>query len=195
MALPASDNFNRSNGGLGANWTDANGTAGILIETNVVKADAGVDALAYWNADSFSGDQKASMTVTTVGDSFLGPAVRVTASNGYGFYGGQFGRYLFKVVAGVTSTLSSDGTSVSVSDVLELQVVGTQLTAKVNGADLFTPTDSALSSGSGGASSFGSANALRQDDWTADNIGGASVPYKERSVARGLNRGIDRGSI
>jgi hypothetical protein len=95
--------------------------------------------------------------------------VRCTANNGYGVEAGQFGRFLFKVVAGVTTTLSSDGTSVSNADVYELSVVGTQLTLKRNGTNLFTPTDASLSSGSAGLAGFGSGGALRYDNWNGNN--------------------------
>jgi hypothetical protein len=169
MALPASDNFNRANGNLGANWTDATGTNAIQVATNALQSNGGVDALIYWNADTFANDQVADLTVTAVGDSYLGPAVRCAVNNGYGFYAGQFGRYLFKIVAGVTTTISSDATSVTNGDVYELSVVGTQITVKRNGVDLFTPTDASLSSGRAGLAGFGSAGALRYDNWNGNN--------------------------
>lgn len=173
MALPASDNFNRANGNLGSNWTDATGTNAIQIATNVLQSNGAVDALIYWNADAFPADQSADTTVTAVGDSYLGASVRVTANNGYGFYAGQFGRYLFKVVAGVTTTISSDGTSVTNADVYLLSAVGTQLRVKRNGVDLFTPTDSALSSGSAGLAGFGAGQAERADNWNGASLAGS----------------------
>lgn len=82
----ATDNFNRSNGGLGSNWTDtADEGAAPIIVTNTCRNDSSAsDGAAFWSADSFSDDQYALCQLVQMGDSgstYMGLVVRSDASD------------------------------------------------------------------------------------------------------------------
>lgn len=176
MTLPAIDNFNRADGSLGSNWTQANGTNNPRISSNALDSfDASNDCLAYWNADSFNNDQYSQLVYKSGTGQFLGPSARVSASNGYGTELNQVGgRYLFKVVAGVTTTIASDsGASFAANDLYRLECSGTSITLKKNGTNVFSVTDTAVPSGAAGVTGYGTGGgATAWDDFEGGNLGG-----------------------
>jgi hypothetical protein len=77
MSLPATDNFNRADGDIGANWTTVlvSGTRQV-VATNKCQPSAGSgNVVVGWNADAFNADQYAQILVSTAAQHF-GPAVR-----------------------------------------------------------------------------------------------------------------------
>lgn len=79
-ALPATDNFNRTDENpIAGNWTNRHNS--IQIATNVV---GGVTAAAwntaYWNADTFSTEQYSQVVLSTFTD-YIGASVRVQSGD------------------------------------------------------------------------------------------------------------------
>ena len=67
--IAASDDFNRADGGLGANWTKPPASENNLV---IVNNQVGVDVedshnYAFWSADSFSQDQYSQVRISNVG--------------------------------------------------------------------------------------------------------------------------------
>ena len=58
------DNFNRSNGGVGANWIGSTSTASYRIRDNQVDVEAG--GPLYWRNPAFGPSQEASVRLTTI---------------------------------------------------------------------------------------------------------------------------------
>ena len=56
------DNFNRANGAIGSNW--AGDTTGFSIASN--RLDVGSGGIIRWNPTSFSSNQEAYVTLTTI---------------------------------------------------------------------------------------------------------------------------------
>jgi hypothetical protein len=57
MALPASDNFNRSNANpIGGNWTTVPGLENVQIVSNQLTGTVS-PSVAYWNPDTPNNDQ------------------------------------------------------------------------------------------------------------------------------------------
>lgn len=86
--IVATDNFNRSNGGLGSNWTDCPDEGYTpKISSNVVVSSAGFgDAAAFWGANSFNNDHYSKMKLNVVndgvnGDTYSGLMVRASTSD------------------------------------------------------------------------------------------------------------------
>lgn len=200
MSLPATDVFTGSDGTAlttySANWTLNFGDFQILgnqLRTN----SPGNDGLAYWNADTFANNQYAQCTLSMLGPSYVGPAVRCAvggADTGYYFFGGPE-RYLTKVVTGTFTQLGSTGGAASVGQVYRLEANGTTITPKIDGVTDTgvggAQTDSAIASGAGGVSGSGSNSSVRMDDWEAGDLGGAAptsflMPRRQRLYRRSL---------
>lgn len=188
MSLPASDDFNRADGGVGTNWTNRVGTWNIFShEAYGDNGSAATLTLAEWNADSFNADQQGQCVIrgtAAFNPPNSGPALRVSAGAGGGnayvaaytisgsFYGAA---QILKVVNGSYTSLQS-AAYVIAGDLTKLTMSGTTLKAFVNGVqDGADITDSAIASGQVGLHSY-SANtsAGLVDDWQGDNL--ATVP-------------------
>ena len=88
-ATSASDDFNRADGGLGANWT-AMSDGGMAISSQQVTGSAGVLTGDMRTAESFSSDQYSEVEVTSTqltGGQWVGPAVRVQTGGQNGYLG------------------------------------------------------------------------------------------------------------
>lgn len=175
MALPATDNFNRGDGGLGANWTTVTGQNAPVISSNEVTTSSG-DSAAYWNADSFNDDQYSQLEISAISVA-CGPIVRA-ASGAHSFY--VFMHYftsefrIYKAVSGSYTQLgASYAIGASANDILKLTVSGTTLTPSINGADQATRSDSDLSSGSAGLRVSNTSDKV--DDWEGGNVAGGTT--------------------
>ena len=76
------DDFNRSNGGVGSNWSGD--TSGYAIVSN--RLDVGLSEDIYWNASLFGVDQEAFVTFTTIDQTSpeLGIILKAQTYSGYG---------------------------------------------------------------------------------------------------------------
>ncbi len=172
------DNFNRANGALGSNWSSSGGAAAYTIVSNTAaSSNAEVEEAVWWNATTFAADHFAEVTITTVSaNAFIGPAVRISSGgNYYGFYGDNSARYLIRVVGGTWTSLATTGTGFANGNVVRLEVEGTTLRAYINGVLWTSTTDSNLSSGSAGITSWANNADGRLDDFTAADLGGGGA--------------------
>lgn len=159
------DTFNRANQtGLGTSsdgwlWSAAiTGTApNIVSNQGAAETTGGVGARVRAETDLGSVDHWAEVAFVaasgTLASDVLGPCIRYSAAADtcyallYRSDGGT--ARIFKVVAGTATVLAtlSSTTALSAGDVVRLEVVGTALTARRNGASILTVTDSAISTG------------------------------------------------
>lgn len=184
MSLPATDNFNRADGALGANWTTVPGKSAIAISGNTAAASA-VDpsmCAAYWNADTFSADQYAQVTriFGAQGDDNW-PIVRASISAAT-FYRVDTSNYITKSVNGVESyvgaVFSGFAASTTSGDVIRLAVVGNVLTLYKNGVSQGSRTDSSSPITSGAPGMFlwvGSTTTNYLDNWEGGDMGGGTT--------------------
>lgn len=188
----ATDSFTRANStGLGANWTDIDGTAGQwFVDTNRAQdSGSGWQAHSYYNALTPGADQYSKATIAlNVGTSGLGagPTCRVqTATSDDGYWvcvnnaAAQEVR-LIEVDGGsetVLQTYSSGATPV-VGDVFQIEAQGNTLRVLKNGATVITYSPGSLTYGSGRvgirAVDFNVTVAL--DDWEGGDLGGGGGP-------------------
>jgi len=167
------DNFNRANGALGSNWSSSGGAAAYTIVSNAAaSSNVQEEEAVWWNATTFAANHFAEVTITTVSsNAFIGPAVRVSSGgNYYGFYGDNASRYLISVVGGTWTQLATLGTGFANGDVVRLEVEGTTLRAYINSVLWTSLTDSSLSSGSAGLTSWANNTDGRLDDFTAADL-------------------------
>lgn len=193
MALPATDNFNRANGGLGANWTTVSTMAAPLISGNLVQTNlVSQDSAAFWNADTFPNDQRsqviATKAITDTGKSVFA-AVRVAAATKDFYAAGARGPLgasatleIRKFISGTSTVLSTATKTINAGDLIMCEVIGNTLNAYVNGVLQGTVASGGqLLTGSAGIFIFvdtGADTDAQLDDWQ-----GGGIPTADAAVA------------
>lgn len=163
----ASDDFNRANGALGADWASFFG--GITVSGNAALGGSLVSA-ARWTASTFAADHWSEATISgfASGTTYPGVAVRLDASgNGYYIAIDSGNAYVQRLTGGVEFSIATRSTSWANGDVMRLEVVGTTLKVFKNGTQVGTDvTDATYSSGQPGLFCYGAATV---DGWSADD--------------------------
>lgn len=183
----ATDNFNRADGGLGANWTTGHGDAPQITSNQAGGADTEY-SMAFWNADAFTDDQY-SQLVRVNNENYRAPAVRCDATSGGNCYAAfSNATQWHKLVNGTWSQLGNISNT-ALNDVIRLEVVGTGLDYQINGSSANTTTDASLTEGAAGMAFFGATS--RVDDWEGGDLGvaGGFIAFPH---PRGLSGGMHR---
>ncbi len=167
-----SDNFQRANGALGANWTNWSwsGAVGPQISSNTATGGGGggTTSGAFWSANTFANNQFSQVTFGAVpaGSDWAGVTVRQAGNGGSGYLGLWFannGSSLFMLFAenGTSSppSLSSVSGSMSAGDTLAISANGTTINLYHNGLLVLSATDSTYSSGKPGVAFYAAAGA------------------------------------
>lgn len=184
------DNFNRANGGLGANWTtrtDTNNVGSLVISGNKVVANATFqDSVAHWSADTFANDQYAQGVWGTViaNPSSACVDVRISGSGTLKYYEfaastGGFANGLAYYDGTTWNTLTLTG-GIANGDTMRISAVGTALTVTINGGATFTSaTDANIASGFPGIHIYDEGATASVDDWLGGPIAAAAdLPYQ-----------------
>jgi hypothetical protein len=175
--LVASDNFNRSNGGLGSNWTTVTGTADPVIKSNKVNLEDESSGLhcAYWNANSFDSNQYAQAKFpNSPNGTNYGPAVavRLSSERGYILWWGnsddKVSIWRMDNSGSWTELQSASGLTIANTDVWRLVAVGSTLIGYQNGNFVVEATDGTYTGGSPGIWLYYPVNQL--DDWEGGNV-------------------------
>lgn len=181
-----SDDFNRSDGGLGASWLNFSGggfSGTLAISSNQVTTSAGnVSGGAAYSA-SVGSDQVSQITyVSGISSSAMNLAVRMgsyTSGTANGYYGqvNGFGNTwkISRVDAGTETDLTaSTALTITNADVFRLEVAGTTITLKQNGITLGSVVDSTYSGGDVAFTAYSFTPSLLLDSWTGGDL--ASSP-------------------
>ena len=119
-AVIASDDFNRADGGLGANWT-AVSDGGMAISSQQVTGTAGATTGDIRTAETYASDQYSMVQVTSTqltGGQWVGQAVRLQSGgqNGYlGIYYWNSGSPQLRLYSGLSGTVVCRITAVTIS--------------------------------------------------------------------------------
>lgn len=185
MALPFSDNCNRADGGMGANYAAGVGGGLAIVSNQAHGGGGGVDYISYNTSETYANDQKVSAAVWSAGGGFKsGVACRCSGAGatfaGVGvrlddavtaeihIYSGGVDTFF----GAVTVTTWTDGV------ILEAQLAGTTL--KVFRAGVQQGSDQDLSGAgipSGGAAGWYAFNIGVVDDLGADNLSGGAPGF------------------
>jgi len=177
------DDFNRANGGLGANWTDSSDLAvsqggSLQISGNqVVSSPTNINFVSFYSGAPFPNDQYAQATIIggITGYSTAGVVVRHQGSGRSSFY--VFIGYplttpaqvaYFRCDNGTWTALASNNAPVNSGSILKLRVVGSTLTGSVDGVDQPSVTDTTYASGFPG---------IHCRSGAADNFQAGSIIY------------------
>lgn len=191
-AIPFTDSFTRSDGGLGGNYTAMTSPNILTISSNTVIA-SNEDFVCSQNnsaVDAFSADQSMQVTIAAFDSAdSVGVGVRGSGDVSAGTWSAYFistdGTSIDKVVSGSGSSLTSfPGTTWTVGDTMKLSIQGSTLSFYKNGVLLGTTSDGTITTGQPMACIFdSSANGLANtalDDWASDNVsagGGSPVRH------------------
>jgi hypothetical protein len=175
--LVASDDFNRSNGAIGANWTESTNNDGLNIVSNAVKsANAGsYDNAMFWNVDAFNAAQWSKATLVDIGSGTPYAAVIVRA-NATDFVGGQSREgdppeiSIFWYNGGSFTNLANTSSHAwANNDEMVMEATGTRFSLFVNNILRISGTNgSAPSSGSAGISMYSTSSIM--DNWSGGNL-------------------------
>jgi hypothetical protein len=192
-AAVASDDFNRADGSLGANWADI-GDGGLSISSQVVAGASGGTAGDIRTGESYGSDQSSQVEVTATqltGGQWIGPAVR--AQNGgqdtyLGIYFWNNGNPVLRLYKRNAGSWTQLGASYSCGPLaagtkLKLVAVGSRISFQQDGTERIAVTDTSLSGGAPGIMSYGAATA---DNWSGANATSAGT-YTVGGTVSGLS--------
>jgi hypothetical protein len=190
----ASDNFNRANGSLGANWTDiSDGGLAIASQAAAGTAAAGVSG-DIRTGETYASNQYSQVQVTSMqltGGQWIGPMVR--AQNGglkayvgiYSWKNGSPVLQLFKR-SGTNSWTQLGATynsgALSAGTQLQVMAVGSTISFLQNGVVRISATDTSLTGGAPGIMSYGTGQV---DNWSGGTA--SSTTYTVGGSASGLS--------
>ena len=189
-ATSAADNFNRADGGLGANWT-AISDGGMAIASQQVIGTAGKTTGDMWTANTFTSDQYSQVQVTSTpmsGGQWVAAAVRLQSSGQTGYVGlynwnsGSPVLEIFKRSGGGWAQLSGAYSSgvLAAGTQLQLTAVGSTISFWQNGVKRLSVTDSSITGGAPGMMAYGNGTA---DNWS----GGNAASYTVGGTVSGLS--------
>lgn len=193
MSTLATDDFNRADSAtLGANWTVGAGAGeslGILSNQCSVVGAGNRDG-AYYSAVAAPNDHYSQAVVVALPTAQLAVMVRsittgtVRTSYRAGCFPGNFGggntqSRIWKEVANVITDLGTGSTTLAAGQIWKLEVVGTSLTFKINGAVEVTVTDADIASGQFGIwAEHNASNFAVFDNWEGgDFAAGAPTTF------------------
>lgn len=206
----ATDNFNRANGALGANWTTITSEQALVVASNALAIGSGLetqDAGNFWNAVSFANDQYSQLVLPVIAaaGSGVGIGVVVRAASAartyYRVVACASGTELGKVVAGTFTSLKTDSTVWANGDTIRLEVTGQNpnitLTVKRNGSVISALThtgETSINSGSAGvAYSSVTAGTATGDDWDGGDISAGITLTPAQAAATLAGQGTSMG--
>lgn len=183
MALPATDNFNRADGGLGANWTGSVG-ADLQIVSNEVVGTVGSDCSMYWSADAPDAAQYAQVTITNTVQ-YRGPLVRTSATDWVALDAGAATDWKIEWYnsGDWTQIGSTYATAPADNDVAKITADGTAFKGYINGTERISGSNaSAPASGYGGIYIYYNGTA---DNFEVGNLGGTSSASARHAYIKG----------
>lgn len=170
----------------GGNWSAPSGINPLQLSGNTVLATTAGFNISLFTGIAFSNNQYAEAPVGVDGTGeFTGPMVRcsTTGGNGYWFLIDATGAIHIQRVVNSVGTSIASGTYTAQSPttaLMRLEVLGNQLTAKINGFVVLTATDNTYTSGHPGIGIFNGGSASMSGSFSAGNI---SVPTPSKHVA------------
>lgn len=168
---PFTDNFNRADGPLGANWTIQLGSNMAIASNQVVTTVATTDQFAFWDADAFANNQYSKIRATQKVDGAIA-AARCSSTGGTtnAYWVRKDGIHKF-VNGAYTQLLSNDAAALGVNSILEIRVSGTTIERYVDGVLDGSVTDASLSSGSAGFGQYSdNGSTVGCDDWEGGDL-------------------------
>lgn len=171
MALPATDNFDRGDGALGANWTGSVGSDLTIVSQAVTASSDVTDCSMYWNADIPDAAQYVQLVLSNA-DLYAGPTCRGSTTDwvylesntgGSNWAVRWYNGGAFTQIGSFYSTAPADG------DLAKITADGSTFKGYINGTERISGSNaSAPASGRGGIYCY--SNVARVDDFEVGNL-------------------------
>ena len=179
-----SDDFNRTNGAVGSNYTLFWGATNSLSVVSNECAPGSDEEFMYYNGASFGADQYVEIEFrsNTASVGYVGGFVRLQGTpgaspNGYFFdcitfdSGSTWGARIIRIDSGTEVGLTSASVTPVAGDKLRLTITGSSLVVSQNGTSLVSATDSTYSSGGYvGIRGYASNNSIHLDNFLAGDV-------------------------
>ena len=216
----AADNFDRADGGLGANWTTVGAFTAPAIVSNLVQPGilGGSGSLAVRTAEPFGSDQYVQMTITTLATASnriagvimrnANPANRTNYEcQALGPLGSTTTLTIYRFNAGAPTVLATTGAAATVAsgDILYCEVVGSTVTLKINGVTKVGPIvdGSPIASGKPGIVAYSFAGAtsnVQLNDWsagdfTSDPVGLTAASCSAADINASIGVAVDGDTV
>lgn len=188
MALPVTEDFTGSSGGLSDPPWDSSGFYHCSYDgSGLLRADQPTfDCIGIWNADAPPDDQRSSIEFafdpSGGGGEYLGIVVRGEKTGDHLDHGyvamsnGATDTYLWAVVGETFTTIAHDTTEVFLEgDTIGLSASGTTIEVTHNDAVFISVTDSDVASGSFGCAIYTESDIARGDNWRGELTPGVGV--------------------
>lgn len=186
----ATDDFNRADGGLGANWDAEDWYIGgdtfdFEIVSNQVRQTGGTSYARY--VGTFDNDQRAEVTIiapSSVNDQGVGVALRMNDSgtpdtfSGYDFTGKNDYGVIRRWDDGARTIIDNPGWSAGAGDVIGGESEGSDHRIYLNDVEEGSASDAAYAAGNPGLAgfAFGASSGTEMDDWTGENLAAPPPP-------------------
>jgi hypothetical protein len=170
--VTASDDFNRADGPLGANWTTPIGSAS--ISSNAISFGS-ADTVVRYEGQTFAADQEASFVIGNPGDTHCGGGVRIQA-DGSGYICTNETEAVFVQIyrsnggGSLTGLANITGLTLVSGDRIGLRAIGSTIGLTQNGVVVGSVTDGTYTTGQPGGYGFFNTG----DEWQASEVGGAT---------------------
>lgn len=168
----ATDNFNRGDGPLGANWAVARGTIWDVDTNRATPPVASQWHGSYWDADSFGNDQYSKATWITADNNsgtWTGPGVRMSSGNYYNAVQNGTDIELWRYVDPTQTQLTGTAHTGTDGDEYKCEIIGTALKGYVEDVEEVSTTDSNIASGKPGLYTYYAVQPF-WDDWEGGDI-------------------------
>ena len=192
MSLPATDNFNRADGGVGSNWTalqnSVGNTFGHEVFSNQCRGAGSGYCFSAWTADTFDANQYAQIAMASSA-AYIAPFVRAPSSGSADGYlwtlnNGADSR-IYRIDDGVFTQLQNGISIPALNSVCKITADGSTLKAYDDGSQVGTSsTDGTYASGSAGMMTLRDTPIAYLDDWEGGNLGPppAVFPLSRRAL-------------
>lgn len=195
MTQLAADDFDRADGGLGANWAGVPNESALAIISNECYGGSAAVFGGRYTATAAPNDGYAEIVVgsvvCTTSDEGIGPAYRISsvAQTHYLVQTNQNETRLYRVVSGSYAQLGTDGAACVAGDVLRLTCNGTSISVQRNGTTFIGPvTDANIASGAAGIWAAASSSFGRAASWAMGDLNVAAPTSGESDLASRRNR-------
>lgn len=177
--MAVTDNFNRADGGLGANWTTS-GDDGPAIASNAAIGTQSEYTAAFYSGVSFNATHT-SQIVKGNASNYQGPGVRIDTGTGFGIWVIYFNHGDLQLCSdGSGGDSIGSPAAFTNGQTAKLAVNGTTYTMSINGTPDAggTVTDATLSDGAPGIGFYGTSGTA--DNWEGTGESGATGNRRRR---------------
>lgn len=174
-----SDDFNRADGAIGANYDTSLSRSALAVFSNQVRGSAvGINISAVkTSVATFAADQYAELTISNAANfDYVGPAVRVDAAAGTGYASRHDPQTnatcrLVRFTSTTVTTIGTINTPAATNDVIRVVAEGSNISLYKNGVLIETVVDATYATGQPGVFyDWGNNRSTRGDNFVASNL-------------------------